>query len=316
MIKNEYDLLKTLAVLLVILGYITIIYKDSYEVLEILTTIIYIFHMPLFIALSGAIYQLGRNNNKYTQFFPFLKNKLRRILLPFLIVSIMFLTPSLVMLGMCDSITGCILNILTGGNCIKHLWFLPALLWIFLIVWILDYFKINTYLGFTGAIILAILCSTSSFDLHYFCISLAIQNLPYFILGMLLYKNNNFKHLNTSYGWAMLIIFTIGQKMTNILIIDNFFRIFLACSIIYILMQSAHRIMPISKRIKALEIILKNSFAIYLFHVIIIFLMHKTLCLPITVMILLTYTTAIIGSIAIAKILRIAKLQVIIGETY
>lgn len=60
----------------------------------------------------------------------------------------------------------------------------------------------------------------------------------------------------------------------------------------------------------------KNSFAIYLFHVIIIFLMHKTLCLPITVMILLTYTTAIIGSIAIAKILRIAKLQVIIGETY
>lgn len=188
MIKNEYDLLKTLAVLLVILGHITIIYKDSYEVLEILTTIIYIFHMPLFIALSGAIYQLGRNNNKYTQFFPFLKNKLRRILLPFLIVSIMFLTPSLVMLGMCDSITGCILNILTGGNCIKHLWFLPALLWIFLIVWILDYFKINTYLGFTGAIILAILCSTSSFDLHYFCISLAIQNLPYFILGMLLYK--------------------------------------------------------------------------------------------------------------------------------
>lgn len=37
MIKNEYDLLKTLAVLLVILGHITIIYKDSYEVLEILT---------------------------------------------------------------------------------------------------------------------------------------------------------------------------------------------------------------------------------------------------------------------------------------
>ena len=92
MIKNEYDLLKTLAVLLVILGHITIIYKDSYEVLEILTTIIYIFHMPLFIALSGAIYQLGRNNNKYTQFFPFLKNKLRRILLPFLIVSIMFVS--------------------------------------------------------------------------------------------------------------------------------------------------------------------------------------------------------------------------------
>lgn len=46
MIKNEYDLLKTLAVLLVILGHITIIYKDSYEVLEILTTIIYISYAP------------------------------------------------------------------------------------------------------------------------------------------------------------------------------------------------------------------------------------------------------------------------------
>lgn len=56
MIKNEYDLLKTLAVLLVILGHITIIYKDSYEVLEILTTIIYIYFICPFSSLSAVLF--------------------------------------------------------------------------------------------------------------------------------------------------------------------------------------------------------------------------------------------------------------------
>lgn len=88
--KNEYDILKVFAILLVVLGHITILYNGggfgylpSNGALNTLTFIIYLFHMPLFIALSGAIYQLGCNKGKYGEFQPFLKNKLLRILLPF-----------------------------------------------------------------------------------------------------------------------------------------------------------------------------------------------------------------------------------------
>lgn len=51
--------------------------------------------MPLFIALSGAIFQIGLNKGKYILFLPFLKNKILRIGIPFLAVGSLFLAPLL-----------------------------------------------------------------------------------------------------------------------------------------------------------------------------------------------------------------------------
>lgn len=173
------------------------------------------------------------------------------------------------------SITDCALNILIGGSYIKHLWYLPALFWIFLIMWTLGHFKVNVYLSFAVSIILAILCSMLQIELQYFCIGNAIQYLPYFILGTWLYKNQeigNMKRLIL--GGGLFVIFALGQKITDIAILDNLLRILLPCSIIFTLMQMARMAMTISQRIPGLSFILKNSFAIYLFHVIIIFAMY------------------------------------------
>lgn len=80
--KNSYDLLKVFAILLVVIGHITILYRgESFGLagniwLTFLCTAICLFHMPLFIALSGAIFQIGLNKGKYILFLPFLKNKI------------------------------------------------------------------------------------------------------------------------------------------------------------------------------------------------------------------------------------------------
>ena len=104
--KNYYDLLKVLAILLVVVGHIAILYRgESFGLAEnlwltFLCTAIYLFHMPLFIALSGAIFQIGLDKGKYLLFIPFVENKIIRIGIPFLAVGALFLAPSLYYLKM------------------------------------------------------------------------------------------------------------------------------------------------------------------------------------------------------------------------
>lgn len=323
--KNEYDFLKILAILLVVLGHITILYvKGSFDYLvsnkwlELLTSGIYIFHMPLFIAISGAIYQYGKNNGKYESFLPFLKNKILRLILPFLFVGALFLAPSLIELGLVhESYLKCVSKIWIGDDYIKHLWYLPALFWIFGIVWIFNYFKVHLLCSFIGSVCLTVLCSILRIDFHYLCFSNSLQYLPYFILGMWLF--NIRKKINFIFSLLSLFclcVFAIGQKLTHILIFDNLFRILLPCSIVSVLFGEAYLIMPKLQQYSVLSFILQNSFAIYLFHVMVIYAMYVFVGpnLATAIMIPLTFVVAILVSIFIAYLLRFFHLSIIIGE--
>ena len=80
-----YDDLKLAAMLLVVLAHSTVMYTvngafhpvNSSHMLEILTTAIYSFHMPLFILVSGAVYAYCLQMGKYQEHLPFLKNRLQ-----------------------------------------------------------------------------------------------------------------------------------------------------------------------------------------------------------------------------------------------
>ena len=121
--KNEYDVLKVFAILLVVVGHVTAIYspQSSFQdvavspVLTAVTKIIYLFHMPLFIALSGAIFEYGVSNGKYSEFKPFLINKLKRIIVPYLFVGFIFLIPTLVIINGVN-FTSCIYDIYVIGG--------------------------------------------------------------------------------------------------------------------------------------------------------------------------------------------------------
>lgn len=94
---------------------------------------IYSFHMPLFIAISGACLALGYN--RITDRRTFLKKKARLLLIPFVLVTILYMLPMRYIAGWFDTSENVVKDMFFGqillyGN--THLWFVVALFWCFL----------------------------------------------------------------------------------------------------------------------------------------------------------------------------------------
>lgn len=319
--KNEYDLLKVFAILLVVLGHITILYGGGSflpynSILTKLTKAIYLFHMPLFVALSGAIYSIGCERGKYSSFIPFAHNKVNRILLPFFFVAVLFLAPTLVALGKTElsflSVCG---NILMGGGLEKHLWYLPALFWIFMIVWCLQKARIKVWIMFVSSVVLAVVCSLF-FSFKFLFLWDTIQYLPYFLWGMFIHEYGqvgNKKLLGV--GIISFVVMAAMTKATSIEWLDNICRVLLPCSIVISLTAIARTIVPFKEN-QLMTWLLKQSFAIYLFHVMVIYIMYHFIGVYLTtaVMVPITLVVSIGVSWAMAWLCRKLHLQFIIGE--
>ena len=155
----EYDIVRALLMILVVLGHctyyqISINYGGAYyqdlmlqagvndtlihRIASWVTGVIYTFHMPLFMALSGAVFSLQLSKGKYGELMLFVKNKFRRLLLPFLLTALFVSIPLKYFSGyweQSDSLIGDIVigQLLLQGN--SHLWFLPTLFCEMLIFW-------------------------------------------------------------------------------------------------------------------------------------------------------------------------------------
>lgn len=323
--KNSYDLLKVFAILLVVIGHITILYRGTCfglaenRYLTFLCTAIYLFHMPLFIALSGAIFQVGLDRGKYSLFYPFLENKLLRIGIPFLAVGSLFLAPSLYFLKMSHGggeFISIVYNVICCMGEERHLWYLPSLFWIFMIAWVLDKALISNFLSLIVSILFALFYSLF-IDFDFMCLSNAIHYLPYFLVGMILQKHSELvgrKMLLTGLG-VMFIVGSIN-KIADIGWLDNLMGILLPITFILLLFPLAKITLPIVQNNKTMQMILHQSYAIYLFHVMIIYAMYSLspIALPAVVMVSLVFVCSIIGSMLTAYILRKCHLQIIIGE--
>lgn len=322
--KNSYDLLKVFAILLVVIGHITILYRGTSfglaenRYLTFLCTAIYLFHMPLFIALSGAIFQVGLDRGKYSLFYPFLENKLLRIGIPFLAVGSLFLAPSLYFLKMSHGgeFISIVYNVICCMGEERHLWYLPSLFWIFMIAWVLDKALISNFLSLIVSILFALFYSLF-IDFDFMCLSNAIHYLPYFLVGMILQKHSELvgrKMLLTGLG-VMFIVGSIN-KIADIGWLDNLMGILLPITFILLLFPLAKITLPIVQNNKTMQMILHQSYAIYLFHVMIIYAMYSLspIALPAVVMVSLVFVCSIIGSMLTAYILRKCHLQIIIGE--
>lgn len=138
---NEYDYLKVIATILVVIGHSTILYNSSTHpeqdtsIPQLITSGIYLFHMPLFMALSGAIYEVGRQRGKYLEFSSFAFDKVKRLLIPYLFVGLCFLIPATIFWSTSNQDPLSVNKLLLGHGC-RHLWYLLALFEIFVFHWI------------------------------------------------------------------------------------------------------------------------------------------------------------------------------------
>lgn len=160
---KEYDFLRAIAVLLVILGHCTyykiktdyggIDYGINAEqtltgmILKLITRTLYSFHMPLFIALSGCLWAVRIRNKGIQSFRSLVKNKGRRLMVPFLLTAFFWSIPLKYLSGYWNgSFIEIIQQILLGqilmfGNFNSHLWFLQSLFFIFILAYFIEKFN-------------------------------------------------------------------------------------------------------------------------------------------------------------------------------
>ena len=159
----EYDIIRVIAVILVVVGHCTFykittdyggidfepnkeimtnISKIIFRILEYGSGILYTFHMPLFFALSGALFKYSMNRNQYKSLKELLAKKGKRLIIPFIIVTLVYSTPLKYISGYYSRSINIFKDVSIGQILIQgntHLWFLPTLFCIFVIAYIYIY---------------------------------------------------------------------------------------------------------------------------------------------------------------------------------
>lgn len=298
---EEYDLTRVFAVILVVIGhctYYTISTKYGgidysgimkcmnvddtivHKLLQTMVNIIYSFHMPLFVALSGCLFSIQLQKNRYYNLKSLVKDKFYRLLIPFLLITLLYVVPlklisnyfsSNYLIAIKEIILG---QFLLMGN--TSLWYLPSLFINFIIIYIIEkMYKGNTGLKFIIFFGLNVISYKIAIPLFYAPMRYTI----WFYIGLkfedIRQRMNIFIKNNKNILPITLVIFIITYYLnthvitTNILmggvkVILRFGTAFLGCFLIYSLSYYLTFNTNIMK-CKFIKMISNNSFGIYLY---------------------------------------------------
>lgn len=119
--------------------------SPGYTALTTLSFFLYSFHMPLFMAISGMCFRFSMKK-RMIRFKDVLKSKTKRLLVPFVLVSLLYVIPVKYAAGyfghsqsvFADAIVG---QLLLCGN--SHLWYVVSLFEIFIVYYLIERFHLK-----------------------------------------------------------------------------------------------------------------------------------------------------------------------------
>ena len=301
-IINEYNIIRVIAVLLVVIGHctyyrimtnyggidfepdiqnITIISKLLFKGFVFLNAVLYTFHMPLFFALSGALFKNSLENKKYKNFKELVVKKVKRLLIPFLIVTLFYAIPIKYISGYYNQSENVLKDILFGEilqQGTTHLWFLPTLFVIFCISYIYiqrsglqSTKKLNKFILFILLVVANVLSPIVKigfirnllFYTIYFCIGYFFETKRKKINGRIdNCKKRKFGYLITLIGILFIIV-----KIVDIKFIEDFIIIIIAILevfVVYVIAYQLSKLDSINQNNK-INKIGEYSFGIYLY---------------------------------------------------
>lgn len=156
----------------------------THEILQIFVDMIYGFHMPLFMMISGAVYMYTRRDiNTIKELASFILKKAKRLLIPYVLVTLLWQIPLKYVSGYFhdgfkDAIYG---QLLLFGN--SHLWFIAVLFVIFVVVGLMEYLNITRV-----SIFVAVSCFIMGYFVSGNMIFQALQYGLWFYLGAVFEK--------------------------------------------------------------------------------------------------------------------------------
>lgn len=149
------------------------------------------FHIYGFVFVSGYLFEyLKEEKNRYQQFLPFIINKSKRLLIPYVFIAFIWIIP-----------TTSVWNLYTANEIFtkfilctspSQLWFLWMLFDVFVIIWLIYKWTKSDL----GVILISIFSwgiglIGGRFFSNIFCIWIAFTYIPYFILGMKIREKKN-----------------------------------------------------------------------------------------------------------------------------
>lgn len=337
-ILRELDYLKIIGILLVVIGHCTSIYTGGWvftspvdsPIYGLIASYVYTFHVPMLVFVSGSIYYYCRiNKDKYSSLKSLIINKLKRLIVPFLFIGILYSISIKYIIGMIkgniiNNIKSFILGLNTG-----HLWYLLMLFDIFIIFYLYEKFILNKkYSIILNLILFSILYISSGFFTNIFQINRAIQYSIFFYLGYEFFRSKDKLILKLEklkrksilimtpvlIAISLVLILVSKMKLSSIML-SKFFSLInvviamiciTICYLIVYLINNRMKNIIIKERIdKLFKVIGKYSFNIYLLHEPIIFIILYFIAskyINPTILVIICLSISIFGSVLISII--------------
>lgn len=191
----ELDVMKFIGIILVVAGHVTRIYTpqgliptiEHNNVLEFITNVIYSFHMPMFVFVSGmTLAFVSARKSSYHAFWPFVRNKAKRLMIPYFIFALFWVLPFMVGYGFRDFKTYLLNGIILSLDC-RHLWYVWMLFNVFILFYILrtivERLHLPQYCIMIASLLLYIGEAIGGGKLPYFQIDSMLEYQFWFILG-------------------------------------------------------------------------------------------------------------------------------------
>ncbi|MCC8043164.1 MAG: acyltransferase [Oscillospiraceae bacterium] len=324
--ENFYNIIKVLLCIIVVIGHVLSGYTGDgnfspvgrVEWMTYIRTIIYSFHMPAFMFITGAVYGACLQKGKYKKTGLFIQNKIKRILTPYLLWG-GILTPVMMFCKLTDmgAIEYYFKNIILSISPI-HLWYLLALFWIYCLVRALD--KIQNM-----GIKLLVSCALYLFGIYlngkfnYFQISAALLYQLYFVVGMAFDKYyNRFEKFEKYLSIRnMAVVFTLSLLLLGLqpLLPENFVINFGFRTVGIIFLFSLAKLLSDMTKIidnPLFNHVLTDSYGIYLLHPMIIYIEFYVLGqfsqMPVAFSVFCFFTSFLVADL-ISCVLRRTKLK-------
>ena len=210
--ESWIDYTKLFACLLIVIGHLlqglnkaNITWNENFY--YYIDKFIYIFHMPLFMCLSGYLYIKYTEINNKKDYVEFIKKKLLNLGIPYVIFYLAYVAINMFFSKSVNSQKGIqdILNILT--NPIAPFWFLYVLFFIFLFIPIIEY-KAKNKTKILIPIFIIFHIFSIFFSVHIYAINNFMYYIFYFYIGIL-FINNRLDKINSKKIVINIILFFI-----------------------------------------------------------------------------------------------------------
>ena len=323
--SRHYHDLKFITTILVVLAHASRMYTGvgvvkpllSSSDLSNLTKVIYAFHMPLFIAISGMVYGYCIDNRgKYQNTLRFLGKKAVRLLIPYYFLGLFYVAPVVCYFGIAHRsyLDCCINDILLALNP-RHLWFLLVLFEIFVLCAFLKKPFQKLFFVIPLAVFLVMAYNAKRVPIYFQLQKLMVYPL-YFYLGYLLNKHyaRIMRVLSHPCTWIVLLAAArLAYPYRNQTTGGILTAVSAGCLVVGMTCHLPKRFSE-NRFVKAAN---KNGFGIFLFHAMIIYALYYYLgkypvhplflCFGIAV-------AAYFASWLLTVVFRRLRLGVLIGE--